>query len=451
MYTVSLTQAQIKQNELLEKKIIRLQKTSIGKKMEIKNNQNFNDFPLTNYDFYQQFYDHPVSGALMYPLDNYLRIRTSGTKGKEKWFMMPKIELKKAIFDTFIPLLFLLFHDGEKPTLQYGDTLYANVGTKPFTSGYMGEETAKYDIIKIVPNMALPFQDKVNYFIRNHHKIDGALILASTLISKILPEINKPIKLKGLGVMDAQIAEIYQKELQEWTGTQPKTAYFSTETFVCSQPSIQHPLGFFFDWQRGIYEFVRIKGKNPNEIITLDQVKKGELYQLYYTSFYSELTRYNTKNCFQCIAIGDDVIGTDAPIFKLHSRLEKTLSLHNFTRIGEDELITALKKAKIPFIDFTARIEVNKGLEYLTIYIEITKPIPSEEIQEKLHKELDTMDPDYKNLVDYFEYKPLKIKLVPNGTFNKYLEQKQAALPKVDRIKMRNEEFNKFLDIADRT
>lgn len=443
-----LEEALEKQQKLLEPKIKRLENTLIGKKIGTKKQSNLNELPLTDYNFYQQFYNNPTSDAFIYPLESYVRTRSSGTQGKEKWFMIPKIELKKAILDTFIPLLFLLFHNGEQSTLEYGDTLYGNVATRPFTSGYMGEETAKYNLINIVPNMAIPFQDKVNYFIRNHQKIDGALILASTLISKIFPEIQKPIQLKGLGVMDAQIAEIYQKEIEEFTGTKPKTAYFSTETFVCSHPSIQYPLGFFFDWQRGIFEFMPIKEENQNETIGLDQIKVGELYNLYFTSFYSELTRYNTKNCFRCIAKGDDIIGTDFPIFKFHSRLEKTISLHNFTRIGEDELITALQKAKIQFIDFTARVEVKKGLEYLVIYIEVTGNATQKELEEKLHKELYNMNQDYQNLIDFFEYTPLKVKILPMGTFNKYLQEKPGSIPKVARINMNSEEFKKLLDIA---
>ena len=437
-----------KQKKLLESKFKRLEATTIGKKMGVKKQSSLNELPITDYDFYHPFYNNPTSDAFMYPLDSYVRSRTSGTQGKEKWFMMPKIELKKSVLDTFIPLLFLLFHDGEKSTLEHGDTVYANVATRPFTSGYMGEETAKYNLINIVPNMALPFKDKVNYFIRNHQKIDGALILASTLISKIFPEIQKPIQLKGLGVMDAQIAEIYKKEIEEYTGTKPKTAYYSTETFVCSHPSIQYPLGFFFDWQRGIYEFVPVKEEDENKTVSLDQVRVGELYNLYFTSFYSELTRYNTKNCFRCIAKGDDIIGTDFPIFKLHARLEKTISLHNFTRISEDELLTAFQRAEIRFVDFTARVEVKKGLQYLVIYTEITKPISQKELEENLHRELYNMNQDYQNLVDFFEYTPLKVEIMPAGVFTKYLQEKLGSVPKVDRINMNDEEFKKLLDIA---
>ena len=83
------------QKKLLQSKIKRLENTAIGKKMGVKKQLTLNELPLTDYDFYQQFYNNPTSDAFMYPLENYIRTRTSGTKGKEKWFMIPKVELKK--------------------------------------------------------------------------------------------------------------------------------------------------------------------------------------------------------------------------------------------------------------------------------------------------------------------------------------------------------------------
>jgi len=58
------------------------------------------------------------------------------------------------------------------------------------------------------------------------------------------------------------------------------------------------------------------------------------------------------------------------PIFKFYGRMEKTISLHNFTRISEDELVEALRDNDISFVEFTARKETERGLEYLAIYIE---------------------------------------------------------------------------------
>jgi len=444
---MSLDKTLEKQRGMLELKFKRMERTDIGRKLGVHRWVKLQNLPMTDYSFYEPLFYNPTSSAFMYHLEDYIKMRTSGTAGKEKWFLMPKDELKKAVYETFIPLLFIVFHDGEKSTLEYGDTLYANVAPRPFTSGFMGAETAKYGLINIVPNLNLLYHDKVNYFILNHEKIDGALILTSALISQIIPSIKKPIKLKGLGLLDSQVAEVYKKEIEEFTGAIPKSAYYSTETFVCSLPSVQYPLGFMFDWRRGTFEFLPVRDGEEKEPIEIDQVKVGDFYQLIFTSFISELTRYKTKDCFKCVAKGDDILGVDYPIFKLYSRLEKTISLQNFTRISEDELLTAFQNTKISFIDFTARVEIEGGLEYLVIYVEPAEDISAEDIREAIHEQLYRGDKDYQDLVDFFGYTPLKIHLVPKGVFTKYLEGKIAAVPKVDRIKMREAEFEKILKI----
>jgi hypothetical protein len=177
-------------------------------------------------------------------------------------------------------------------------------------------------------------------------------------------------------------------------------------------------------------------------------VKVGETYQVVYTSLDAELTRYNLFNAFKCVGKGDDVLGIDHPVFKFHARLEKTISLHNFTRISEDELIIALRENQIPFVEFTAREEIENGLEFLKIYIETTEDKSEEEIQELIHKWLYNTDRDYKDLVDFYGYLPIKISLMPQGVFAKYLSTKVAAVSKVDRIKMRDEDFKKLMKLC---
>jgi len=437
-----------KQSGMLELKFKRMEETEIGRKLGIHRKVRLQDIPMTDYGFYESFLNNPTSSAFMYNLEDYIRVRTSGTSGKEKWFMLPQEELKRAIFETLIPVIFIVFHDGEKSTLKYGDSFYLNAAPRPFLTGYMASKVPRSGFINIVPNINLSYHDKVRYFILNYRKIDGAVMLASTLISQIMPSIGKPIQLKGLALFDAQIAEVYRKELQEFTGAIPKSTYFGTETFLCSLPSVQCPLGFMFDWHRGVFEFLPIRnGEVEKESIEVDQVNVGEIYQLVYTSAISELTRYNLKDCVKCVAKGDDILGVDYPIFKFHSRLEKTISLQNFTRISEDELIIAFTETGIPFIDFTARVEMEKGLEYLAVYIEHTGDMSAEEIQKVIHKQLYEIDRDYRDLVDFFGYIPLRIHLVTKGVFSKYLEGKISAVPKVDRINMREEEFKMILKL----
>jgi len=64
--------------------------------------------------------------------------------------------------------------------------------------------------------------------------------------------------------------------------------------------------------------------------------------------------------------------------------------------------------------------------------------------KKSIHKTLYERDRDYRDLVDFYEYIPIKIYAVPRGVFADYLATKEATLSKVDRINMRDEEFYKL-------
>jgi len=455
-FEAPLSESMERQEGMLKEKFKRIERTEIGRKLGIREGTKLHDISLTDYEFYEPFYDNPSPSAFMYPLKSYERIKSSGTAGSEKWFMVPRTYIIKSAFETGIPYALLCTHDGEKITLEYGDTFYVNTAPRPFAVGVMASVISgkgrKFPLLNLVPNFNLPFEEKVRYFMNNCDRIDFAFVQASILVSQIMPAVKTPIKMKGLFCPDTAIAETYFDEISRFAGVPPRTAYNSTETLNCSIISLQYPLGFFFDWRRGVFEFVPVGNGDvrESEIIGIDEVEPGKVYNLVYTGFETELTRYNTWNAFKCVGKGDDILGIDYPIFKFHARLEKTISLHNFTRISEDEIIAAFRENNIQFTEFTAREETEKGLEYLVIYVETTGDMSGEEIQELLNKQLYDKDKDYRDLVDFYDYVPVKIRLIPKGIFAEYLMHKIAAISKVDRIKMRDDEFEKLLYLIKR-
>ncbi len=445
-FRIPLEKALEKQDKMLNTKLRRMEEIEIGKKMGVHKGVKLKDLPVTDYSFYEAFYNNPSPQAFMFPLKEYVRVKTSGTSGKEKIYLRPRNKILRSFLETGVPAIFAAFHDGDKITLEYGDSFYVNMGPAPYAGGStfsLVSKEKKVPFFNILPNVNLPYKDKVQFFILNHEKIDGAIMLASTLMCQIIPAIKKPIKLKGLLMPDTPELETYMEDIQRFTGVTPRTAYASTETIACSIPSVQHSLGFLFDLRRGIFEFLPIKeaSESDPEYLSLNEVSVGQTYRLIYTDLESEITRFDTKDTFKCLALGDDILNTDYPIFKFHARSDKIISLHTFTRIDEVEILTALREAEIPFVDFTARVESEGGHEYLATFIESADCEKPEEIEGALHKQLCKMDVDYQNLADFFDYVPLRVYLVPKGVFARYLEEKTGSMAKLDRINMRNEEF----------
>jgi len=456
-FQISLSSVIENQERMLRDKFRRMEHTEIGRKLGIKRGKSLRELPITDYEFYEPFFSDPFPEAFMYPLEVYERMKTSGTAGKEKWFMMPRRLIIKSAYETGVSAIMLSTYDGEKITLEYGDTVYVNLAPRPFMGAVLlsvaSGKKGRFPLLNIVPNLNLSFNEKVKYFINNSESLDLAVIQASILVSQIMSATKKKIKLKGIFCPDTSIAETYYDEIFRFAGVPPITFYNSTETLACSIPSMQHRLGFFLDWRRGIFEFIPVEKGVPDydKILGIDEVEVGKVYQVVYTGFETELTRYNLSNAFKCIAKGDDILGVDHPIFKFHSRLEKTISLHDFTRISEDELVMAFRESGTRFIEFTARKEVERGLEYLTIYVETTGDEKAEEIQESLRKILYEKDRDYRDLVDFYGYVPIRIRLVPRGVFAEYLATKKATISKVDRINMRDEEFSKLSRLIEKS
>ena len=447
---IPLESAMERQREMLRRKFKRMEKTCIGRKMGIHRNSKLEDLPITDYEFYRPFYEKPSPGDLIYPLNKYRRARTSGTAGTEKWFMIPKKEFEAMARETSLATLCALFHNGEECTLEYGDKIYINVAPRPFIGGYMiSEAVEKIVLVNVVPNINLSYREKIRYFIFNYDKVDAAVMSASTLVSQIMPAIERPLRLKGLILLDSPIGEAYRDKIEDFTGTIPKSVYGSTETLACSIPSVEYPLGFILDWRRGVFEFLPVdKERSRENLLKMDEIEVGKVYRIIYTSFFGELTRYDLKDAFKCIARGDNILGIELPVFKFYARVEKTISLLNFTRIDEEELMEAFKRAGISFVDFTVRKEIESGLEHLVIYLEHEEDQSAESIRKAIHEVLYKIDSDYRDLVNFYDYVPVKVCILPRGTFATFLQEKKASIQKVDRINMRDNEFNRLLEVA---
>lgn len=94
-FQIPLSTALENQTKILNQKLELLEKTTIGKKLGISNQTKLKDITYTDYNFYAPFYDNPSPDAFMYPLEEYITIKTSGTTGKNKSFLIPEKPLKK--------------------------------------------------------------------------------------------------------------------------------------------------------------------------------------------------------------------------------------------------------------------------------------------------------------------------------------------------------------------
>jgi hypothetical protein len=446
---------QRKQEQLLRKKFRKIQYTSIGKKIGVQLNSSVERLPLTSYEFYKQYFDHPNEGDMMFPIDDYVKAMTSGSMGKPKTYLLPKTGIWDNLMKTGLSIMFLATHDGEKITFEFGDTVYRNIPGGSYISGFLADtfQDRRSNWVKQVPKLDLNYHEKVDYFVTNYQNIDVAYMTVTSLLDDIYPKIGRPFKLKGLITQDRS-ASVFKEKIKEVAGTYPKVTYGSTETFLSGLSSIEFPGCFFLDWRIMFCEFIPEEKavdigdaflEEPPETISLMEVEAGKKYQLITTPFKNDMTRYITPDIFECVSNGDSVLGTELPIFSFYTRKDKLITLHNFTRISEEELLQVLQDAEIPYTDFTTEVELSGAKEYLTIYIELSTHMEVSEVTQRINDELLKVDKDWRDLTSFMRYTPLKVHLLPNGAFSRYLGKKDG-LPRIERIGMRDERLKVLLN-----
>jgi hypothetical protein len=445
-----------KEEALIKKKIRRVAKSGLGKKLGVEQGTKVGKIPFTGYDYYLPFFRNPHESDFIYPLDDYTRSQTSGTMGKPKIFLLPKSGVMENLKRSVISLMFICTHDGTRPLLEMGDTIYANLPGGAFIGGQITSNirSSQSAFIKMVPEDAnnMTFKEKVDYFINNHEKIDMAYMTVTTFLDEICPQVDDEIYLKGFLTQDISAGPLKEK-IKEKSGHYPKTVFGSTETFLSGLPSVEHPGSFFFDWRVAYHEFLpEEQATNPNivtmteppETIGMTDVEPGKRYQLIVTPIYNDLNRYVMPDIFECVSKGDNLLNSNMPVFKYYSRADRLLVLHNFTRINEEEMVSMLHDAEIPFVDFTARRELHESREFLSLYIELSESMSEDEVIDRVNKRLVEFDKDWRDLSGFMNYTPLKVTILPKDTFKKYLHSKEG-MARIQRIGMREERFNELL------
>jgi len=256
--------------------------------------------------------------------------------------------------------------------------------------------------------------------------------------------------LKAFFTQDISAAPLKER-IREVTGGYPRTVFGSTESMMSNLPSLEHPGAFLFDWRVIYPEFVPeklrvdtgVESTEAPETLSLDQIEAGKRYQFIATPFFNDLTRFVMPDIFECMSMGDSVLGCEAPVFKYYSRADRLMVLHNFTRIPEEELVQAVMDAGVPFVDFTARRELDGSREYMGLYIELSGEMAAEEVSRRVHEELLKVDKDWRDLADFLGYLPLSVRLLPKGTVARFLEGREGV-PRVQRIGMREDVFRDF-------
>ena len=228
-------------------------------------------------------------------------------------------------------------------------------------------------------------------------------------------------KVKGVvcwGV-DSDILEATVKE--QW-GREPIQLFGSTEGGIMA---IQ-------DWQKGpmaylpdcvYFEFIPeeyVHSANPPTVL-IDEVEDGKAYEMVLTNFYGmPLIRYRQGDM---VRISRDANTNRVPRFTFMGRADDTIDAFGIARLNTAAITDALLKADLAPKDWFVIKDFVDGKVLLKFYLESNHVTNPQDIEKQINQSLKSTDRHWAEAVYTMAYNPIRVKLVPSGTFQKAKEQ----------------------------
>lgn len=406
----------------------------------------------------------------------HLCIRTSGTTGQEKWVLNGETFWNNLVLGVITTAIVACSDGWGETKLEEGDKGLNINAPIPMLSGWSAwasqrhlqlvppiEVTDNLNDMKQVFSLVLKFIRKgerlslgggigsLFYMLCKHFTAPedfyreyynsmtfglqktllGLTILKSKIEGKSDKKITDFIPLKGV-LLAGMESRLYIKFFREEFGLEPLNNYGSTEGGIIMRGDPDRKTDLLPDLRNNYLEFKTDTG----EIKDLDELKKGEVYDLIVSPLGSILYRYDMGDLLKVIDFRDDGM----PVFAFEGRQQMRLRLYNF-EVSSDVIVDSLARAGLRSSDKWA---VTKGLrekEHLLFIMEKEWPYSEEEAQRiifqcllEAEKQVAHRYHTITDLVSELRIKDpseiVKVEYVRKGAFTKYaLHKAQRGAP----------------------
>lgn len=471
------------QRRLLMEQIELFSKCELGKKImhdaSIKSVEEFREHvPLTTYEDYVPELIEKREDVL--PEKPIFWQRTSGrSEGyPQKWIPITRRFDEVIRRNTLAILIISSCSKRYDITLKENDKFLFGMAAPPYATGYMGVGLAEEFPFDFIPPLdkaiAMPFQDRMkegftmalsqglNYFAG----ITGVLVavgeqfsqrssgtgISSTLLApraifrlakallrsklakrSILPQDIWSVKGMVAGGTDTSV---FRERVKDLWGKYPLELFGCTEVSTVAVQMWDYK-GLTFFPNACFLEFIpeqelAKEKKDPHyrpHTVCLDEVATGNKYELVITNFYGgALARYRMNDQFLVVSPRNEELNIDLPQVVFDCRLDDMIDIAGFACLTEKTIWQAIENSGIKYVEWTARKEV-EGKPILSLYLELKNKEERsiEEIKVAVHASLKKMDESYAELESILGLDPLKITLLPKGTFQAYMKRQQAS------------------------
>jgi phenylacetate-coenzyme A ligase PaaK-like adenylate-forming protein len=468
------------QRTLLNDQIELLQKSELGKKIiGSRKCENIDDFrknvPFTTYRDYQSYFDEKNESVLSEkPI---LWAHTSGYSGTIKWIPYTQGNIRVLADNTLSAFILSSANAHGEVKLRPGARVVVDLPPIPYTTGVMGyaaeERLLYYPIPPLDKAEQMEFQERIEQglHIGLRSGVDYATSLAGVL-NKIGNSFNKlgndsEVSLKTLhpiaalrliqALIKARIANrpiipkdiwqikglvcsgtdttIYQDEIANNWGINPLDVYIATETCFIAMQS-WNKKGMTLVPYSNFYEFIPeeeyLRSQRDDNFIPgtvmADELEAGKIYEIVITNFHGgSCIRYRIGDLIKVLSIGDEETSSTLPQIIFHSRVDDIIDISGFMHLGEKEIWKAIHNTCLPYEDWTVRKEGSELNPLLHVYLELTGNHHDDQtVSSLINDQLKNTRKDYQGFKEIINLIPIKVTLLKQGTFQRYMKTIQS-------------------------
>ncbi len=484
---LSLEQFMAIQKHLLLEQIELLKKSELGKKvMRGAIPETIEEFrsrvPLTTYtDYCPELLEKQEEHLPAKPVR---WVQTSGRSGEypHKWIPITHRYWEEAGLNFCAGAIFGACHNRGEIVFEKGFKLLHAVAQEPFLTGAIAHRLEEDIGFEFLPQLSqseqLSFDERSEKGFRMalSEGMDGFFGLGGVLVAmgerfrqgsgslRLSQLISKPKMLARLtkGLIKSKLARrqilpkdlwslkiiasvgadsaVYRKKIEELWGRTPLDVYGNSETSIIATQTWDYN-GMVFFPNLNFLEFIPEKEYikwqldhyyQPRTVL-LDEVSAGEIYELVITNFHGgAMVRYRIGDMIRITDTSNEHLGIKLPQMTFERRADDLIDL-DFIRLTERVIGQALENTAIPYRGWTATKEI-KERPRLHLYLELKDHYhPDEEaIAAAVYQQIKNLDDglyvykDIGSIEKLVNYKPIKVTLLPRGTFSKYKNQRQA-------------------------
>jgi len=229
---------------------------------------------------------------------------------------------------------------------------------------------------------------------------------------------------------------ILREKLKYYWGRYPFEMYASTEMLMTAMQTWDYK-GMIFVPTIGFYEFIpeeehqrseRDRSYRPRTLL-LDEVEAGQIYEMVFTSLQGgPFVRYRIGDWLEITALRNEELNINLPQVTFYGRCDGILDIGGFTRLTEKTLWQAIENSGVGYSGWTVRKEVQGSEPILHLYIELKRQNQTaEEVGLAVHRSLKEVSSDWGDLEQMLGWQPLRVTLLPEGAFTRYILEQQAA------------------------